>query len=316
MTQGPLQLPPQAGRKHRPASGISPTYARAIALVLWLVAALVFVAMADFAAMDGLTLAALGVAVFLPAVVISLALLIAGATWSLGEETRQLQGAIDELRRSLLQRETPPPPALPPAAPEDPDAPRAVFFSQRQHRKPPPAAQTGDQPALALGTAPEPEPQEIDPATLIRALHFPEDENDTEGFDALRRALTRPRLAAMIRAAQDVLTRLAQEGIYMDDLRPDRARAEFWRAFARGVRGAQIAPLGGIRDRSCLAITTGRMRADPGFRAAAHLFLREFDHMLSQFEAEADDAQITALAETRSARAFMLLGRVSGVFSR
>ena len=78
----------------------------------------------------------------------------------------------------------------------------------------------------------------MDPATLIRALHFPEDAQDTEGFAALRRALGDARIAPLIKAAQDVLTRLAQEGIYMDDLRPDRARPEFWRAFAQGTRGA------------------------------------------------------------------------------
>ncbi len=316
MDSAPRPTPPPTGRKHRPRSGISPLRARAIAAAVWLIAALVFVVMADFEAMDAITLAALGVAVFLPAVVITLALLIAGATWSLGEETRQLQGAIDELRRSLLQRDTPPPPALPPAPPAEPDARPAVFVSQRQHRSTTEDAPVSDQPVLAFEADPAPVPQQIDPATLIRALHFPADENDSDGFDALRRALTQPRLAILIRAAQDVLTRLAQEGIYMDDLRPDRARPDFWRAFARGARGPQIAPLGGIRDRSCLAITSGRMRADPAFRAAAHLFLREFDHILAQFESEADDAQITALAETRSARAFMLLGRVSGVFSR
>jgi hypothetical protein len=58
------------------------------------------------------------------------------------------------------------------------------------------------------------------------------------------------------------------------------------------------------------------MRSDPEFRAAAHLFLREFDKVLSAFEPTADDAQIAALSDTRSARAFMLLGRVNGVFSR
>jgi len=57
------------------------------------------------------------------------------------------------------------------------------------------------------------------------------------------------------------------------------------------------------------------MRSDPEFRASAHLFLREFDRVFSNFCIEADDSQITAIAETRSARAFMLVGRVTGVFS-
>ena len=308
--------PEQQDRRQRFRSGLTPPRLRAASLVTWLIAALVFLVLLAREQMDALTRTVLAVSVFVPAVAITLALLIAAAAQRLSEETHLLQGAVEALRRDLLQRETYGRPALALAtATEEPDAPAPVFLSQRRQRSTlaqPPV----DQPALALDTEHAPAQESVDPAILIRALNFPDDENDVAGFEALRRALAQPRLAALIRAAQDVLTRLAQEGIYMDDLRPDRARPEFWRAFAQGARGPLIAPLGGIRDRSCLAITTGRMRADPGFRAAAHLFLREFDHMLSQFEPEADDTQITALSETRSARAFMLLGRVSGVFSR
>ncbi len=34
----------------------------------------------------------------------------------------------------------------------------------------------------------------------------------------------------------------------MDDLRPDRAKPEVWRKFAKGERGRTIAGLGGVRD--------------------------------------------------------------------
>ena len=207
------------------------------------------------------------------------------------------------------------------AAQEQTDTRMTLFLSRRGRSGDGPApsgtaATEPTEPRLALGEANEPAPAPIASADLIRALHFPEDENDTEGFDALRKALADSRTAGLIRAAQDVLTHLSQDGIYMDDLRPDRARPEFWRAFAQGTRGPLIAPLGGIRDRSCLALTVARMRNNPDFKAAAHLFLREFDRVFAGFEKDADDAQIAALAETRSARAFMLLGRVNGVFSR
>ena len=52
-----------------------------------------------------------------------------------------------------------------------------------------------------------------------------------------------------------MLTLLSQDGIYMDDLRPDRARPEAWRQFAEGARGREVAALGGVRDRSSLALT-------------------------------------------------------------
>jgi len=150
---------------------------------------------------------------------------------------------------------------------------------------------------------------------FIKALHFPEDANDEAGFAALRRALADRNTNQLIQAAQDVLTLLSQDGIYMDDLRPDMARPEIWRRFAQGERGRTIAALGGIRDRSSLALTNVRMKKDPVFRDAAHHFLRLFDKGFAKFEDTATEAEISALSETRTARAFMLLGRVAGTFT-
>jgi hypothetical protein len=56
------------------------------------------------------------------------------------------------------------------------------------------------------------------------------------------------------------------------------------------------------------------MRQDTIFRDAAHHFLRTFDFSFQDFEKTATDAEIAALADTRTARAFMLLGRVTGIF--
>ena len=127
-------------------------------------------------------------------------------------------------------------------------------------------------------------------------------------------ALEDRKTSRLIRAAQDVLTLLSQEGIYMDDLKPERCRPEIWRRFAAGERGRGIAGLGGVRDRSSLALTASRMREDPIFRDAAHHFLRSFDKTFAEFEANASDAELADMAETRTARAFMLLGRVTGTF--
>jgi hypothetical protein len=133
-------------------------------------------------------------------------------------------------------------------------------------------------------------------------------------YEALRRALDDRAMAKLVRAAQDVLTLLAEDGIYMDDLKPDRARPELWRRFAGGERGKGISALGGVRDRSSLALTAGRMRQDTIFRDAAHHFLRQFDRTLQEFEKNCTDHELAELAETRTARAFMLLGRVTGIF--
>ena len=56
------------------------------------------------------------------------------------------------------------------------------------------------------------------------------------------------------------------------------------------------------------------MRQDPIFRDAAHHFLRRFDRTFAEFEKQATDEEISMLADTRTARAFMLLGRCAGTF--
>lgn len=173
---------------------------------------------------------------------------------------------------------------------------------------------SAEQPALALGTPAEALRPALSNADFIKALQFPENPDDKEGFRALRAALEDRNAAKLIRAAQDVLTLLSQEGIYMDDLKPDRARPELWRRFAAGERGRGIAALGGVRDRSSLALAAGRMREDPIFKDAAHHFLRTFDKQFQEFETTATDADLSEIAETRTVRAFMLLGRVTGVF--
>lgn len=175
------------------------------------------------------------------------------------------------------------------------------------------AAPADSQPGLALGS-PEAEYEPLERGALIRALNFPDTDQDKAGFAALRLALRDRRARQLIQASQDVLTLLSQDGIYMDDLVPDRARPEVWRRFAQGERGRVVAALGGVRDRNCLALVAVRMREDTIFRDAAHHFLRLFDRMLASFEPEASDADLAALAETRTARSFMLLGRVSGTF--
>jgi len=177
-----------------------------------------------------------------------------------------------------------------------------------------PDTDSSSQPTLALGTPTESllPPLSID--DFIGALDFPEDENDTEGFRQLRLALADHESSKLVRASQDVLTLLSQDGIYMDDLNPDRSRPELWRDFAKGQRGPSVAGIGGVHDRSSLALASGRMRSDAVFRDAVHHFLRQFDKTFSRFCEAASDQDITRLADTRTARCFMLLGRVTGTF--
>ena len=107
---------------------------------------------------------------------------------------------------------------------------------------------------------------------------------------------------------------LSQDGIYTDDLTPKIAPPALWRRFAEGARGEEVAAVGGIHDPAAISKVRTRLRADPIFRDAALHFQRQFDIILRDFCENGSDAQIEKLADTRTGRTFMLLGRVSGMF--
>lgn len=307
----------------------------AIALTaLWLLGAFLFFTMAPEEtqnSFDGVRFLIIMMAIFLPVAMIWVAATAARSSRVIREESQRLQSAIDAIRQAYVAQSqrgaiAGDASSVTRKLDEIAEATRktetalATFSSSRSASAaarpaaaPPPRTQDG-QTVLELGTPAEALAPPLETEDFIRALNFPETAEDEEGFVALRRALKDRQAALVIRAAQDILTLLSQDGIYMDDLRPDRARTEVWRQFATGTRGKAIAALGGIRDRSSLALASGRMKQDPIFRDAAHHFLRRFDQMMAAFEPEATDAEISALAETRTARAFMLLGRVAGTF--
>lgn len=149
---------------------------------------------------------------------------------------------------------------------------------------------------------------------FVRALDFPRDEKDTAGFRALRHAKRNEDAAKLLQAAEDILNMLSQEGIYMDDMRPIVCDARHWRAFASGTRGAAVSAVGGIDAPEALERITTRNGKDQIFRDTTLYFLRHFDFVLRAFADGAQDAEIQLLADTRTGRAFMLLGRSAGMF--
>jgi hypothetical protein len=277
-----------------------------------------------------------GLIVLLPVAMLWVAASMSRSVRSLREEAARLQSTVDSMRTAFVATgQAGAANALPSveqkleeiaAAQRKTETVLAVFASRRNPAQNPPAAghkaalpppQTpvsDEQPGLALGTPAEDLRPPLSVADFVCALNFPESPDDKPGFRALRLALEDHATAKLIRAAQDVLILLSQDGIYMDDLTPDRARPDVWRRFAKGERGRGISVLGGIRDRSSLALTSARMRKDAVFRDAAHHFLRQFDRTFQEFERSASDQDLTDFAETRTARAFMLFGRVTGTF--
>ncbi len=320
-----------------PHDGLSATEIIAGGLsVLWLVLSGGFFLLVppgdgNGARFDSLRFVLVIVAIFLPVAMIWVAAAAARSSRVMREESRRLHAAIDAMRQTYLaDRQARGAPGAAPSTVErklaeiaqatrQTETALATFTSSRDPRAAAPrpqakAAVPDDQPTLALGTPSDEIGPPLSRPDMIRALNFPDTDKDEAGFAALRRALRDRTARQLVQASQDVLTLLSQDGIYMDDLRPDRAKPEIWRRFAKGERGRAVAALGGVRDRSCLALTIGRMREDTIFRDAAHHFLRLFDRMLIAFEPEATDEDIADLSETRTARAFMLLGRVTGAF--
>ncbi len=186
------------------------------------------------------------------------------------------------------------------------------FSSRRAASAPAGTAPAGGQGMLPLDAPPPPPP--LNTRDFIAALNFPQDPEDTDGFRALRRALKHPETAPLVQAAQDMLTLMSQIGLYMDDLSLDRPRPDLWRRFADGERGGALAALGGIRDAAAEEVCAVQMRSDAVFRDTAHHFLRRYDKALTGRIETLDDTALISLSETRSARAFMLVGRVSGAF--
>ena len=270
-------------------------------------------------------------AIFMPVAMIWVAATAARASRVMREESARLQSAIDGIRHAYIaqnqSRNTMSEPTVVKKLDEIAAAQRktettlAVFSSTRPSEPARyPTAQVkdpldeADQVSLPLGTSMEELQPPLERQDFIRALNFPETADDKKGFAALRKALKDRSAGQLIQASQDVLTLMSHDGIYMDDLHPDMARSEIWRRFADGERGRSIAALGGVRDRSSLALTAARMKSDTIFRDTSHHFLRLFDRMFTQFAETASDAEISELSDTRTARAFMLLGRVAGTF--
>lgn len=328
------------GRKAGRARASTTDIVAGVLSAIWLAGVLVFLFAVDSAPNSGeggpfgfiMTL----MAVFLPIAMIWVAAAVAKTARVMREEAARLQAAIDAMRHAYITQQHAAGSKINPvlekrldeivASTSQTESAIATFSTRRSapeeqsseekealpRKAPDPRASA--QKALALAEPEEQSREPISVAEFIRAVNFPENEDDEEGFRTLRKALRDRDISRLIRSAQDVLTLLSQDGIYMDDLSASMAEPAVWRRFAEGARGSEIAALAGIRDRSCLALSAGRLRKDPVFRDAVHHFLRQFDTVFSGFAANASDAEITAFARTRSALAFMLLGRVAGTF--
>lgn len=338
MSEKPTELPVDLGIYGRPKfrHGLDPADRIAVSLsVIWLLLCgifLVFFGLGDGGSLGPLRFLIFVLTAFLPIALIWIASIALKSARIMREESERLQASMDAMRQIYVSQ------AQIAATTMGPNVERKIdeivkgqkraetALASFHANKPqldessatralaPNVAAPGLMPAQPSLDLTDAQDNRVSIGDFINAMNFPETADDRSGFAALKRALDDPFSAPLIQASQDVLTLLSQDGIYMDDLAPDRSRPELWRRFSDGERGASIAGLGGIRDRSSLALTSSRMRQDTVFRDACHHFLRTFDRLFSQLAETLSDQEIIAVADTRTARAFMLLGRVAGTF--
>lgn len=226
---------------------------------------------------------------------------LAGPVERIAAAQARLQAALDGVVARLDR----------PAAPCTPAPAEERRTEPRPKPAPDPAPPATEQPTLPMMPVAE-SADRLAWDDLVRALDFPRDASDREGFRALKAALRHRALAQMLQAAEDVLNMLSQQGIYVDDLEATPGDPDQWRRFIAGTRGSDVAGIGGISDPEALETTRALLRSDPIFRDTALFFQRRFDTVLGDHAATASDEEIARIADTRSGRAFTLLARLSG----
>lgn len=318
--------------------------------VIWIAATIGALVVFGGAGLSSFAIVMLSTAIVLPLAVIWLFAFAVRLTATITDNDARMQSAIDALRRDVAgrggdvpiavetdalarrlaeladaQRKTeaaltrlvsaPDRAQTPSPLPVNRPRPAAAGSASREPR---PSAKPVEAPAAQARMAPDASEAEggpeIEIAELIRALQFPADADDADGFRALRHAMQERRAAQLVTAAQDVLTLLSQDGVYMDDLIPEPRPPETWRRFAAGERGEAVSELGAIGDETALKAASDRLQRDTVFRDAVHHFLRLFDQRFAELAGDMNDAEIAAIMETRTGRAFMLLGRTAGTF--
>ena len=248
----------------------------------------------------------------MPLGLIWLAVGIARAIDALRAEADDLRAQLDRERLTAEPSRSPAPAPITPVAPRPAPVPRPAFAPRRAD---PAAAAAADPRQSSLGLD-APEPLDLPGETVILALNFPDGPDDAAAIAALREALRDPDQARLIRSAQDVVTLLAERGIITDDLVPETTDPAAWRRFGDGQRGRAVSGVGAVRDAAALEAATAAIRGDEVFRDAVHHFLRLFDRSVTELMPQLTDDEILWLAQTRSARAVMLLARAAGLFGQ
>ncbi len=149
---------------------------------------------------------------------------------------------------------------------------------------------------------------------LLTALHFPNDENDSVGFEAFELACKNNSLLQLLQVSEDFLNLLAQDGIYLDDLIIEPPSAEAWLNYIKFDKNQHSKKLNCLGIDQHVEKLKKRAKADAVFRDTALMLMRRFDKVLREKLESAEDHHIFRIAETRSGKAFLISGKISETF--
>lgn len=182
------------------------------------------------------------------------------------------------------------------------------------------ASRGGDEASYAPSPASPPAPQPSRAPTLdwekfVRAANFPDSEDDRETLEALYAVLTDREAAALLQTAEDVLSTLADLNLFMEDMPVHHAPAELWRSFILDGTTRDVLDIGGIRDAHAIQDVEFALNDRPEFLTISKTFFDQYEQLLTRLFEETDDPTLAVeLADTRTGRAYMLIGRAEGRF--
>ncbi|MYG42600.1 MAG: hypothetical protein F4203_05590 [Rhodobacteraceae bacterium] len=150
----------------------------------------------------------------------------------------------------------------------------------------------------------------LDKKTLIRAFNMPNDENDSEGYDAIEAAIKIESLDNLLRNSHELLITLAGYDLIMDDLEIDMGLITTWRRFAADSAVGMVSSLGGTGTFVEIDKVSSILTENSNFESLANTFNKQMEEFISKVIPQLSDDEIRELAQTRTFLAFLLLGQV------
>ena len=149
---------------------------------------------------------------------------------------------------------------------------------------------------------------------LLKALNFPNDKNDSSGFMALSIARRNDTVLRLLQVSEDFLNLLAQDGIYLDDLKIEQPQVQAWLNFVKIDKQQYNHRLDCLGIDEHIVKLKMRAKSDAVFRDTSLMLIRRFDKLLRYKLNAADNHHVLKIAETRTGKAFLIVGKISNIF--